>query len=79
MLKNNRISGNNFINTKDVPVYRLWSALGSLTIGDFASYSGNSYKGDAVGFAECAGSGMLNWETWKNRMRESGTLIPLAP
>lgn len=79
VLKNNRISGNNFINTKDVPVYRLWSALGSLTIGDFASYSGNSYKGNEVGFAECAGSGMLNWKTWKNRMRESGTLIPLAP
>ncbi len=79
VLKNNHISGNNFVNAKDVPVYRLWSALGSITIGDFASYSGNSYKGDAVGFAECAGSGMLNWETWKNRMRESGTLIPLAP
>ena len=79
VLKNNRISGNNFINTKDVPVYRLWSALGSLTIGDFASYSGNSYKGNEVGFAECAGSGMLNWKTWKNRMRESGSLIPIKP
>jgi parallel beta-helix repeat protein len=79
VVNNNHISSNHFVNEKDVPVYRLWSALGSLNIVNFAWYSGNYYQGDELAFAECAGSGMLNWKAWKNRMRESGSLIPIKP
>lgn len=79
VVRNNHISSNHFVNEKDVPVYRLWSALGSLNIVNFAWYSGNYYQGDELAFAECAGSGMLNWKAWKNRMRESGSLIPIKP
>ena len=76
ILRSNNISRNNFINDDAVPVYRLWSALGSQTIGNFASYSGNSYKVADKGFAELAGSGMRDWRGWRSRMRDTGNLYP---
>lgn len=73
VMHDNKILKNKFDTDEDVPVYRLWSALGASTIGNFGWYSANAYKGGHKEFAECAGSGMINWEKWKLRMKDTSS------
>ena len=74
LMHDNHIFNNNFSSADKVPVYRLWSLLGEKSIGNFGVYKANTYSGVFNEFAECAGSGMINWKNWKQRMQDTGFL-----
>lgn len=69
-LRQNRIVRNVFVSNKGEPTYRLWSLVKQPTAELFASYNDNVYTADASNFAEIAGTGMVNFNAWKKRMRQ---------
>jgi parallel beta-helix repeat protein len=64
-ISSNRIYGNQFSGSPQVPVYRLWSRHGSTTVRRFAEFSGNQYHNPPQPFAEVEGLGMLDFATWR--------------
>jgi hypothetical protein len=77
LMHDNHIIHNNFSSAEKVPVYRLWSVLGEKSIRNFGVYKANTYAGahkEVAEFAECAGSGMITWKNWKQRMQDTGFL-----
>lgn len=77
LIHDNHIINNNFSSADKVPVYRLWSQLGEKSIRNFGVYKANTYAGahkEVAEFAECAGSGMITWKNWKQRMQDTGFL-----
>ena len=71
LMHDNHIINNNFNTDDNVPVYRLWSSLGEKSIHNFGVYKANTYYGVKNKFAECAGSGMIAWKNWKERMQDT--------
>ncbi|MEK0434438.1 MAG: hypothetical protein RL369_487 [Pseudomonadota bacterium] len=64
-ISSNRIYGNQFSGSPQVPVYRLWSRHGSTTVRRFAEFIGNQYHNPPQPFAEVEGLGMLDFATWR--------------
>ena len=74
LMHDNQIINNNFSTEGNVPIYRLWSMLGEKSIYNFGVYKNNTYYGalkEFSEFAECAGSGMISWNIWKQRMQDT--------
>jgi len=71
-IRNNTVMGNTFQSHAGVPVFRLWSTQGGNGAQGFARFDDNRYQAAAGGFAEVAGTGMMNFSTWKRRMRQDG-------
>lgn len=70
-ISGNQISGNRFIATDDVPVYRLWSHHGGVHLSRFADFSGNRYEGSLRRFAQLEQAGWLDHQQWAQRMHET--------
>lgn len=76
LMHDNQIINNNFSSADKVPVYRLWALLGEKSIRNFGVYKANTYNGslkEFAEFAECAGSGMITWKNWKQRMQDTSS------
>jgi hypothetical protein len=73
LMHDNQIINNNFSSADKVPVYRLWALLGEKSIRNFGVYRANTYNGSLKEFAECAGSGMITWKNWKQRMQDTSS------
>lgn len=76
LMHDNHIIQNSFYAIKNVPVYRLWSAVGDTSLENFGRYKDNVYRGVHNEFAECAGSGMIDSKKWKKRMQDSSIFNP---
>lgn len=61
----NKIVNNRFSANRDAPVYRLWSRHGSRYLHRFANFDANVYANYSKDFAEIAGKGMMNYNSWK--------------
>lgn len=67
-ISGNRVLRNRFVASGEVPVYRLWSRHGGANVARFAEFVGNRYKGVPVQFADVEGSGMLDFDRWRERV-----------
>ncbi|MDB5825218.1 MAG: right-handed parallel beta-helix repeat-containing protein [Herminiimonas sp.] len=77
-IRRNQISGNSFTSTRGEVTYRLWSVNGGSTVAQFANYEDNTYSGSGKGFAEVSGTGMLDYNGWKQKMKQDGRSVMKA-
>jgi hypothetical protein len=77
-IRRNQISGNTFTSTRGEVTYRLWSVNGGSTVSQLAVYDDNTYSGSGKGFAEVSGTGMLDYNAWKQRMKQDGRSVMKA-
>lgn len=79
-IRQNQFIKNTFVSTKGEPAYRLWSVVKQPTVESFGSYNENVYTAGEAKFAEIAGTGMVNFNTWKNRMKQDDrSVLKFAP
>jgi len=74
-VRQNQIVKNVFVSSKGEPTYRLWSMVQRPTVELFALYNDNVYSAGASNFAEIAGTGMVSFNAWKNRMRQDARSV----
>lgn len=73
-VQQNKILSNRFESNESAPTYRLWSEHGGTYVQRFGKFDGNVYVNKNAGFAEVAGSGMLNFSDWKRQVSAESDL-----
>ncbi len=69
-ISGNQIHDNQFLSTRAIPVYRLWSRHGGAHVKRFADFRGNAYQHPPAGFAEVEGVGMLDLSRWRQQFAD---------
>jgi parallel beta-helix repeat protein len=77
-VRNNVVSGNSFTSVSGEETYRISSDLGTSSVSQFGTYSGNIYKSSSPVFANFNGE-QISYAQWQSRTGQDGTSTMTTP